>query len=440
MMTLNNLIHETLALAGNGTNKADTLLSILRKNHFWPALQTKKFFDHSGLVLLHNTYKRIDVDHFRELYDECRSVVLDLDAPEGSNIVLSLAHSIPERLTLEQYAAIMADTDKCELAYEGTVISVYHHKDTWHFGTTSCPTVDRSRYFHPTKTHGQMLDEVFPDRTAFTSKLDTNKSYAFVLVHHENRHVMDYTATFGENYAELIHISTRDRTTLSEDSLESTPLAEIGIKYASVYDTPSAALQAAETAGVYGIIVKTDNGKIYKVSSNDIVKREERDLGNPNKWINMLSVYMQTKPDYHINDYIRDYATDLQFPTTESGRELAPTYLIHTVICTMRDILYYWYVRTTTFNPQTVRFRMNKEIDATLPPMLRFHIAQLRHLQVNHHTHSFLSPRAVYHYLCHHQTIKNLRGLITFFATTPGHGMTYSQAECFTILNQLLSE
>lgn len=447
MMSLNNLIHETIASAKDGVSRADTLLALLRKNHFWPALQMKKFFDKSGLVLLHNTYKRVDVDHFKELYDECRSVVLDLDAPEGSNIVLSLAHSIPERLTIPQYSTLMQDTDVCELAYEGTVVSVYHHAGTWHMGTTSCPSVDASRYFHPTKTHGQMVDEVlakmFPEvpadtvRNEFSSKLDPRKSYAFVLVHHENKHVMDYTTQFGESYGELIHISTRDRETLTEESLDDKPLSEIGIKYAVKYDSPS---EAIGVTGVYGLVVKTQNGKMYKVSSDDILKREERDLGNPNKWINMLSVYMQTKPDYHINDYIREFAPDLQNPTNESGRELAPTYLIHTVICTMRDILYNWYVRTTAYNPTLVRFRMNKDVDAMLPPMMRFHLAQLRNLQVKDHVHAFLTPRAVYHYLCHHQTMKNIRGLINFMATTPGHNMTYNQAECFAILNQLLSE
>lgn len=447
MMTINDLIRETIATTKDGESRADNLLSILRKNHFWPALQTKKFFDRSGLVLLHNTYKRIDVDHFKDLYDECRSVVLDLDAPEGSNIVLSLAHSIPERLTLSQYSTVMKDTDVCELAYEGTVISVYEHNGTWYTGTTSCPSVDSSRFFHPTKTHGQMFDEVlaklFPDapaesiRDTFTSQLDKGKSYAFVLVHYDNKHVMNYTNEFGENYAELIHISTRDRSTLAEESLDAKPLADMGIKYATKYDSPSDALGVSNA---YGIIVKTEGGKLYKVSSDDILKREERDLGNPNKWINMLSVYMQTKPDYQINDYIREYAPDLQYPTSDNGRELAPTYLIHTVICTMRDILYNWYVRTTAYNPHLGRFRMNKQVDAMLPPMVRFHLAQLRHLQVHDHTHAFLTPRAVYHYLCHHQTMKNIRGLINFLATTPGHNMTYNQAECFAILNQLLSE
>jgi hypothetical protein len=455
--TLNQLIHEVLAQELTATQtRADVLLSVLRKYHFWPALQMKKFFDRSGLVLLHNTYKRTDVDSFQQLYDECRSVVLDLDAPEGENIVVTLANVIPQRFTAEQYQIIMADSDECEVSYEGTVIYVYEHNGKWHFGTTGCPTVNSSRYFHPTKSHGAMLDEFLAKhfsvegteetdrsqalRDAFTAQLDVTKSYAFVLVHHENGHIMDYTQEFGAEYAELIHISTRDRTTLSAESLITDPLAAWGIKYAQRFSQPDHAVAYMAENNVYGFIVKKVDGQLLKVSSAHIVTREECDLGNPNKWHNMLWVYMQNKPSYHINDYIHEFAADLEFPTDSLGRDMAPTYIIHTVICTMRDILYDLYVATTAYNPSITKFRMNKMVDASLPPILRFHLAQLRHFQVNGHSHAFLTPKAVYHYICHHQTLKNTRTLINFFATTSGHNMTFRQAECFGVLNQLLSE
>jgi hypothetical protein len=466
---LRELLHEVLsAPVAEGSTRADVLLSVLRKHHFWPALQVKKFFDRSGLVLLHNTYKRTDVESFRALYDECRSIVLDLDAPEGENIVVTLAHSIPERLTVQQYDMMKNDTDKCELSYEGTVVTVYEHKGRWYFGTSSCPSVDSSRYFHPTKTHGQMVDEViakhYPHvvpvfeegthpkvvqretsralRDAFAANLDVKKAYAFLLVHHENRHVMNYASEFGEdNYKELFHINTRDRITLQEDDLTTRPLEGIGMNYAKRFTTADEAIAyARENTDVYGVIARTVAGKMYKVSDEKIVLREECDLGNPNKWQNMLWVYMQNKPHYHIDDYIKQYAPTLEFPKDSLGRDMAPTYIIHTVICTMRDILYNMYVATTSYNHHVKKFRMNRELDGSLPPVLRFHLAQLRHLQVDSHTHGTLTPKAVYHYICHHQTIKNIRTLINFFASHGGHQMKYRQAECFGVLNQLLSE
>lgn len=462
---LKELLHEVLSTPCEDGKRSDTLLSVMRKYHFWPALQMKKFFDRSGLVLLHNTYKRTDVDSFRALYEECRSVVLDLTAPEGENIVVTLSHSIPERLTTEQYTALMDDADTCQAGYEGTMLSVYEHKGRWYFGTSSCPSVDSSRYFHPTKTHGAMLDEalakLFPiadppaesentrtalkDRSralrdAFTAHLDVKKTYSFLLVHHENRHVMNYADEFNNpEYAELFHITTRDRTTLEEENTRS--FEELGIRYPKTFDSPTSALQEIEKgADLYGIIVKNADGKLFKVSNTNIVEREECDLGNPNKWHNMLWVYMQNKPHYHIDDYTRQYASDLVYPKDSMGRDMAPTYIIHTVICTMRDILYTHYIATTSYNPTIKRFKMNKQVDNSYSPMLRFHLAQLRHLQVESHTHALITPKAVYHYICHHQTLKNIRNLINYFAVNGGHQMTYRQAECFGVLNQLLSE
>lgn len=466
---LHELIHEVLSTPCDTGKRADVLLSVIRKHHFWPALQMKKFFDRSGLVLLHNTYKRSDVDSFRALYEECRSVVLDLSAPEGDNIVVTLSHSIPERLTVEQYSTLADERDVCQASYEGTMISVYEHNGKWYFGTSSCPSVDSSRYFHPTKTHGAMLDDalakMFPGaalvgadiedtrmaikershalRDAFTARLDVKKAYSILLVHHENRHVMNYKDEFDNaEYAELFHIATRDRSTMEEEAIFDTrPFADMGIRYPKTFASASEAIEAlGQGSDLYGIVVKSNDEKFYKVSNQNIVEREECDLGNPNRWHNMLWVYMQNKPHYHIDDYIRQYASDLVYPKDSLGRDMAPTYIIHTVICTMRDILYNHYIATTSYNPVVKRFKMNVPIDSSYSPMLRFHLAQLRHLQVDSHTHALITPKAIYHYLCHHQTLKNIRSLVQYFAVNGGHHMTYRQAECFGVLNQLLSE
>ena len=464
---------------------ADMLLNVLRKHHYWPSIQVKKFYDRSGLTLVHNTYKRIDVSSYQELYDECRSVVLDLNAPDGQNVVVTLSNGIPRRLTDMQYEALIsapapdgaeaapaAPEPRIEVSYEGTTVYVYQHNGRWYFGTSSCPTVDNSRYFHPTKTHGEMLNEclarlTLPNlapseepsdapvgaaelRGTFASNLDPEKTYVFLLVHHQNRRTTDYTEEFGSpDYAALVHIQTRSRAALDdeEDVPETRPLAALGVRYPKILPTPAEGLAyLRETPAAYGIVLKkhTEAGALPSltiVSREQTVTREEYDLANPNVWHNMLWVYMQNKPHYHIDDYVRDYVTDpLHLPTDSNGRAMDPTYVIHTVVCTMRDILHGLYVHTTKYYPQHRRFKMNREADGTLPPMLRFHLAQLRHIQITHHTAALVTPKAVFHYLCHIQTLKNVRTLIRFFANNPGHRMTSRQAECFGALEHALSE
>lgn len=459
---LSELLHVVFATPSEKP-RVNVLIDTLRKYKFWPALQVKMFHGQRELVLLHNTYKREDTQHFQQLYDESRSVVLNMSAPEGENIVVTYAASIPERMNDVEYESDTRIDDTVEMAYEGTTVTVYHHNGVWYFGTTSCPTVDSSRYFHPTKTHGRMFDEAVSNimnepvptsretsrelRNKFAERLDTSKAYAFLLVHHENKHVMDYTEVAGEKYAFLVHISTRDRTTHSDCSQDTVIPSII---YTKVYDTPQAGLQELRTNNsVYALIIKRPDNKTLKVSKQEVINHEEKDLGNPNVWLNMLNVYIKNRADYKIVDYQKEFAPDLEVPKTSRGRDLAPTYLIHTVICNMRDILYAAYNMTTGYNPQTKMYRINKELDALYSPIVRFHLAQLRNLQATVHSHSLLSAHFVYNYICHRQTLKNLRLFVKHFATVchdamngymaVPYGMPFHVAECFVILDNLLS-
>jgi len=431
------LLEVQTTIRDSGKKPLAALVSVLRKYKFWPALQVKKFYSNDNLLLLHNTYKRIDVEHFQKLYDECRSIVLDFSVPEGYHVVVTYANSIPERMTYMQYEQSMQYTDYCEESFEGTVVTMYYYMNKWHFGTSSCPTIDSSRYFHPTKTHGTMFNEAIAKilnitnlptnddesdalRQQFAEVFDKTKSYAFILVHHDNKHVIDYTSAIGSNYAKLVHIITRDRTSLVDESINTTAqqkYREYGLVYPTVFSSSTEALQYLRNVNQYGFIVTRADGTRIKVSSDAIIRQEEFDLGHPNKWFNMLSVYIRNRQDFKIVDYQKEFCPQLEMPKDSQGKDVIPTYIIHTVICTMRDILYNMYINTTLYNSKVKKFRMNKEVDAMYAPIIRFHLAQLRNIQVTYHTNKTLTPKVIYHYLCHHQTLKNLRVLIKYFAT-----------------------
>ena len=456
----------------------EAFTSLLKTKHYWPALQWKKFFDRSGLILLHNTYKRTDVESFQELYDECRSVVLDLNAPIGENIVITLANSIPERVEVDAYKQTAAVEDICQVSYEGTVISVYEYNGRWYFSTSSCPSVNASRYVHPTKKHGTMLDEtlreIFPEaveaagegteteteavaepvnvRDLFTAQLDPANVYFFILVHFENNHIMNYTNEFGSaQYKKLIHIMTRNKETQEELTLPfakftEAPFADT-IRYSKTFATHEEAIQWLEQASSqtvvndFGVIVKKPSGKLLKVATSAMIHREQEDLGNPNPWMNMLWVYIQNRPHYHVNHYIEKYCPNILFPVDQYGRTLAPVYMIHTVICTIRDCLYQCYRYTTMYYPEYNRWKMNKTLDEELPRIVRFHLSQLRNIQVTTHRNEYLTPHTVYHYICHHQSMPNLLKLIAYFADTRENTFNLSArtCECFQMLHRLLT-
>lgn len=442
----------------------ECLNDYIRRNKYWPMLQTKKISNE--LTLLHNTYIRNDVEHFKELYDESRSVVLDMN---GLTIVVSLADKIPTTMSMEDYGKVMNTGDIYEKAYEGTMVYAYNYKDVWHFGTSTCSSIDNSRYFHPTKTHGEMFNEALktylPEteteqiRDEFCKLLNPDEAYGFLLVHYENCNTMNYAEEFqNDMYAVIFHIFTKEKTNgmmkkgtnlLENIGITNTKTAIINCtegnlsvisssKYETDFTYPSDFIEMFEDKNTYGIIIRSAD-KIYRVSNDEILNKETKNRANYNPWVNMLSVYMQCNPEYTVEKYIDEYlpSEKTNFIIKDlNGMSYNPTVIIHEVMKSLCDMLYGTYRETTYYNKNTRRYIMNHEIDASLAPIIRFHLAQLRNMQITSHAHAPLNYKAIRHYLCIKQSIKNIRLLIAYFTTiiqTPPRTVS-----CFVMLNSLL--
>jgi len=400
------------------TSPEIALRNLIRKKHYWPQFQVKSFFDvqcNGRVVLLHNTYKRQDVKHFQTLYDEFRSVILDMG--DKTNIkILALTNGIPKQVSIPEYSAMMDPNDSCYLTYEGTLISCYYAYGKWHFSTASCPKVDSSRYSHPTKTHGQMFDEAlskefgFICRDDFTNNLDKTLSYNFILIHYENCKVIDHTDVFDEKFCKIMHVGTHLN---GVNVFDTTPVLQ-GIKRPAIVNatTMLGFLATANPLNTHGFLIKRNStGEMLKLQMDKVVSLEAETSGHPNPWYNMLIIYKQNNPSYKVNDYIAKYNIDI----TQSPEQ--PTYVIHTTICTMRDMLFSLYNATTVFDTTLKRYTMNKETDQALPPIIRFHLSQLRFIQITSHNYAVLTDRAVYKYICG-LTIKNFRILLRFLVNT----------------------
>jgi hypothetical protein len=450
---------------------ANCLISLLKKYHLWPMMKVKKFKGRSDIVLLHNTYIRNNVDNFKELYEQCRSIVLDFSL-NNNNIVVTYANSIPERINYNNYiSTLYSDEDKVYEAYDGTIITVYNYKNEWFFGTSSCPDANSSKFSHPTKRHGNMFDEILFKyfkqhitanaeevstltteeislklRALFVQHLDPNMAYEFIIVHHENKHIIDYTGLLGDNYMEMFHINTKHRCSLTENDIMSSvipSLLEIGVKYPLPFSNIQEAYAHINSNNFsYGLIVKkiiSDKVKLYKISTDAINYREETDPCHPNIWMNILSVYMKNKTEYTIKDYIANYNPYINLPVDNNGQKIDPTYLIHTIISTIKDSLYCYYKATTTYYPNYNRYKMSKEMDKQFPPIIQYHLAQLRNLQVNTYKTKMINIGNVYHYLCQCNDVNNIKTLIQFFASNPINEMSPRTSMCFAIMTSLIS-
>lgn len=453
-LTLNDIISETFQNYKTDDEYSKTLISVLKNYNLWPALQVKKFKGQKNLVLLHNTYLREDINEFKNLYEECRSVILDFEGNE--KVVVSYANSIPVRMNINDYNNEVKNNDIYREAYDGTTITCYYYNNKWHFGTTSCPDVNSSWFSHPTKTHGVMLDEVLNKlfskldnnqvlngRERLTEHLDKNNTYIFVLVHYENKHIIDYTGVLGENYGEIIHIDSKNLHTNEDVSIENKPLSHLSVIYPREFSNNEEAYNYVMNSenNSYGYIVKRYiNNKYYlaKISSDVVSYREETDPCHPNPWYNILATYMKNKQDYHINNYITDYKPNIEKITDNNGRDIDPTYLIHTSICTIKDIIYKLYMATTTYNPKRNIFKMNKELDKQLAPILRFHLAKLRKRQITIYT-SMITARDVYYYLCHCLRPNDIKQIIQLLTTSSGFEISERSMLCLVILNKLLN-
>lgn len=418
VMNLNDLITETYKRCNeNQENKyTDVLLSILKENHYWTSIKVKKFKNNSDLCLLHNSYKSDNIEDFKELYDECRSIVLDFSKKVGDNVVISYANSIPIRSSIQNYLNnhLNIQTDVFKRGMEGTLITVYHHNGKWFFGSSCCPDINSSKFSHPTKTHGDMMDEVLSNhyltRDLFTSNLSPLFSYEFILVHYEDKHICDYKEELGENYKYLYHINTKNRITLKEETIISKPLEYLGIRYMDVFKNSEEAISYLNKNPMSFIIAKKEQ-KLYKIATDLILHLEEVNANNYNIWYNLIYVYMLQKPNYNINEYLNEFMGNNKHEYKNSYEDIDISFK------TLTDLLYNLYIATTNYYPKYKRFKTNMDIDKTLAPILRFHLAQLRYKQVSLYTTGILRQEEVYKYLCHSNNIKNIKKLISHVAT-----------------------
>jgi len=96
---------------------------------------------------------------------------------------------------------------RMEYCEDGTVVRLYNYKGVWYTATTKCIDASHS-YWSSEKTFDGMFWEVFGDQT---NNLDSSYTYVFILIHKENRIVVDH------KYNNLIYINRIHNISKVED-------------------------------------------------------------------------------------------------------------------------------------------------------------------------------------------------------------------------------
>lgn len=201
-------------------------LEELRKKLFERGVLTKDYPD-DGLMLL---YHKFDMPVTNDLERECRSLVID----RSSLKIKSYSCETP-RVNKEGMEFIIANSSENQLinpCYEGTYLSIFNANGKWYVSTRRCLDSQES-VFNPAQkqspmSHYQMFEEIiqkagYSSFYEFTKKLNPDYSYYFVLIHHQNKHIIDYTKEFGQEYGRICLTTVRD-SELRELDIYSNPV------------------------------------------------------------------------------------------------------------------------------------------------------------------------------------------------------------------------
>lgn len=209
-------------------------LEDLRKKLFERGVLTKDYVD-NGLMLL---YHKFDTAITNELERECRSLVID-----RSTLKIKSYSCETPRVNKEGMEYLIAHSTESQIintCYEGTYLSVFNHNNKWYVSTRRCLDSQES-VFNPVQkqtqmSHYEMFDDVvkkagYKDFDEFSQNLDPANSYYFVLLHHQNKHIIDYTNQFGENYSRIC------LTTVRDSEMNELDIYQTQVKFASYDET-----------------------------------------------------------------------------------------------------------------------------------------------------------------------------------------------------------
>lgn len=203
-------------LLSNYINKHKSNLENFKEDLYKSGVLVKDY-EEDNLILIYNKFGKAKTT----IEEECRSVVLDRT---NLNIV-SFTCNTP-LCNKEAINFIMENNNPDKIiteCYEGTLLSVFNHNDKWFVSTRRCLNSDNS-IWQDNKSHYQLFVEVLKDQgynsiDEFTSNLLSEYCYYFVLLHHRNKNVVDYTDVFGEEYKKLCLVIVREKETQSEVDL-----------------------------------------------------------------------------------------------------------------------------------------------------------------------------------------------------------------------------
>lgn len=168
----------------------------------------------NDLCLIYNTsFKETNNkdQNVSDLENSCRSIVIE------KNTLKPIVTQFNRILYNDETMKFLEGKDWSHITvqrcYEGTLLTVFNHNDTWYVTTRRCLNAKDSTWVAG-NSYYDMFTEAMKDIFTF-DELNKNLCYHFVLVHSKNKNIVSYT-WLGKEYAELFHVMTTEKYTLKE--------------------------------------------------------------------------------------------------------------------------------------------------------------------------------------------------------------------------------
>jgi hypothetical protein len=115
---------------------------------------------------------------------ECNGIIFE---KSSYNIVCHCSKKIQNISVLDKF--ILQKTTTMEYCEDGTIIRMYFYNNVWNYATTKCFDASESFWISP-KSYQDLFLELF--KIDDIPNLDTNKTLLFILLHRENRLIINH--------------------------------------------------------------------------------------------------------------------------------------------------------------------------------------------------------------------------------------------------------
>jgi len=185
----------------NNINNYETLKSILESKKY--NLKIKEDNDYPELFLIHTQDNSVYNIPF---VNECNGIILEKNT---FKVVCYTFNKCNDTIDLQMISQnIDLNNLFIEKAIEGTLIRLFFYNKRWVVCTKKCIDASKSKWLSE-KNFLQLFEECV-ENYEFTKNLNISYCYSFIIMHPENKIVVNYTNPTA------YHISTRDLTTLKE--------------------------------------------------------------------------------------------------------------------------------------------------------------------------------------------------------------------------------